>query len=984
MWGLWRVYDTRQPDLVPLSDHRAPPASVDSRGLLGRTIRSGPGDPGTIITRSNVDEWIRAQLPPQGIPANSQDASVWDWKVAGDAVAPLYLGAPADPTVFPDSVQLVPGQPNLLPLDATHLVGNRPAILFNPRTGKPAYPLFRTAIGKRPPFTGAGHTGSPYLGPSADQAPVGRVDPYARRPDGMCPKGHEQRTFNVVTIAKSIRRSASVVDSDGKLFVLAKDKAAILADPEKGEPLAIRANAGDCIALTLTNAMTDADAFDGFSKSSMHIHHVQFDVQGSDGVTAGFAYENSVRPYAVMDPALTAAAAQGATVLHLSDVTKLVGVDANGKPTRPWVAVGEGLESIDIHQVESVDPATGTVTLTSALRFDHAAGEFAGTEFIQSDWYADATLDNVFWHDHVDGVHGWGHGLIGQLVVEPPGSTFHDPETGAEVDSGALVDVHTSSPLAPGLVNGSFRELVLWTINDNDKDDYATINLKASPLSERSDPANRFSSYTYGDPSTPLPRLYAGDPLVVRTVNVSPVLDSLHIQGARTLLEPRDTAIDALGEPASEGTLIDTVHYGVSEKFTLVFNAGPTRMRPGDYLYLNGNDLHTQLGAWGIVRVLPGRVPDLRPLPGVTAPSGPYVLPTRTGGPPPAASGPGNPCPRGAPSRRFEVSAVDRSTDFNGGRTAFVPNADVNAVERGSKRAEPLVLHVVAGDCLTVRVTNRLNAPVSFSAGKLDRTEGSGGVNVGFSSEQNIAPGATRDYAYYVPTDRIGTAVITDLAGKNTQKNGLYGAIVVSPRSADPSSPTWFSDPVTGQPTSIGAQVLVHARGRLPSDYRDFTVTVADDDAPIGQDFMPYPTNAQEGRTLVNYVAAPPGDGNSAFSDPGSVPWLTAYAGDPVLVHALLAPGSERAHVFSLGGLNWHRDPFVADSNVIAAQGMAPWETFDARILGGAGGTQHVVGDFFYGDLRRPFTQVGVWGLQRVLPYEGSTCPIRRVTNAAC
>ena len=34
----------------------------------------------------------------------------------------------------------------------------------------------------------------------------------------------------------------------------------------------------------------------------MHIHHVQFDVQGSDGVSTGFAYEHSVRPYKVEDP----------------------------------------------------------------------------------------------------------------------------------------------------------------------------------------------------------------------------------------------------------------------------------------------------------------------------------------------------------------------------------------------------------------------------------------------------------------------------------------------------------------------------------------------------------------------------------------------------------------------------------------------------------------------------------------------------------
>ena len=30
MWGFWRVFNTRQPDLVPLPDRAAPPQAVDS------------------------------------------------------------------------------------------------------------------------------------------------------------------------------------------------------------------------------------------------------------------------------------------------------------------------------------------------------------------------------------------------------------------------------------------------------------------------------------------------------------------------------------------------------------------------------------------------------------------------------------------------------------------------------------------------------------------------------------------------------------------------------------------------------------------------------------------------------------------------------------------------------------------------------------------------------------------------------------------
>jgi len=293
----------------------------------------------------------------------------------------------------------------------------------------------------------------------------------------------------------------------------------------------------------------------------------------------------------------------------------------------------------------------------------------------------------------------------------------------------------------------------------------------------------------------------------------------------------------------------------------------------------------------------------------------------------------------------------------------------------------PLVLHVVAGECMTVHLTNLLTTPVGFSVAKLDRTEGSGGVNVGFSPDQNVAPTATRTYVYYVPTYHVGTAMIGDLAGSSRTKAGLYGAVVIAPASTLANRSTTFNDPVTGAARDIGSQVVVHAPGHTPEDYRDFTVAIADDDPNIGQDFMPYPTNANAGRALINYQEAPSGD---SFTDSGAVPSLTAYAGDPMVVHAYVAPGSENSHSFSLGGMLWGDDPYVHDSDWQTTQGLGAWESFDADVEGGAGGLQQQPGDYFYGDLRRPFTEIGVWGLQHVLPAGTTTCPIRRVNGDLC
>ena len=978
MWAFWRVYDTRQPDLVPLTDRPLPPKAVESTGLIGKTFN------GKKLTAKNLGSWIRPQLPPSGIPADNQDATVLNWKIAGTAKKPVYLGAPADPTVYTDSPMGFPGQPNLLAIDRTHMRRSRPAILFNPVNGRPAYPLLRTHIGGRPPFTPNGHSGAPWLGEDANQPVHGRGPaPWAKRKDGLCPKGRTERTYNVVAIAKPIRRTPNFVDDDGRIFVLAHDKDATLADGDRGEPLAIRANQGDCVAITLTNEIPDNKAFDKFSKVSMHIHHVQFDVQGSDGVSAGYAYEHSVRPYQLSSATLTAPAAKGSTTLHLSSIDGLTGTDANGRIDKKWIAVGEGTESIDIKQIKWVNPSTKTVRLKTGLGSDHPAGQYAGTEFLQERWYPDVMLDNIFWHDHVDGIHGWGHGLVGQLIIEPQGSTWTDPVTGKPVDSGTYVDINTPNALAPGLVNGSFRELALWTINDNDGDAYSTLNLKANPLIDRPDQANQFSSWKYGDPITPLPRLYPNDPLVVRTVSISPTLDTLHLMGGRTVLEPRQTMPDADGNPSPEGTIIDAVHGGISERYTLVFNGeSPNmRMQPGDYLYANGVQHRLQDGAWGIMRILPGLVDDLQPLDGVPTPTTPYTMPNPTGQAPPPSDGPGNPCPDGAPTRSFDLTAMDRSnSNSNGGRTAYVPTSDAAAIQARTKTPEPLVMHVVAGECVEVTLRNQLLDPVGFAVGKLIREGGSGGVNVGFSTDQNVAPGGVRNYVYYVPSDQIGSAAIGDLASTTTMNRGLYGMVVVAPASTVPGQPTTFRDPTTGGLKDLGAQVLVRAPGNVPANYRDFAVTLADDDIQMGRDLMPYPTNANAGATLLNYKSAPTLNGDLVFTDPGQVPWLRGYVGDPELVHVLMAPGSENSHVFSLGGLRWPQDPRIPNSNWMTHQGMAGWETFDLQVVGGVGGGH--TGDYFYGDTRLPFTQVGAWGLQRALPADN--CSILRVDGSIC
>ena len=992
MWSVWRAFDTRQPDFAPLPDRAPPPTPVDSSALIGKLMPDG-----STITAANLAQWVEPQIPPRGVPQKapgdpiSMDGAVWDWKRGAAADANVYYGAPEDRTgdlgptspyrtttpgvpAYPNlstdadgSFRAFAGHPGLLTVDREHALSDdgRPRILFNPVNGRPAYPLLRPQIGQRPPFTPNGHTGAPWLGEQGDKAPAagGSPDPWAKRADGLCPSGSQARNFNVVSLQKPIQVTRQgATDPFGKLFVLAKNKDKVRNGQMPSEPLAIRANVGECVNLTVTSEQTEDDPAQRFPMTNLHIHHVQFDPNGSDGATAGMVYGQAVRPYRIDDAQIAAATASGATTITVKPTATLpslakyrVGI---------WIAVGLGTEQIESRKVIGVATAGANrvLTLNEPLVQAHAADEWAGTEFVKSTWFPDVALDNVFFHDHVDGIHNWGHGLVGQLVIEPKGSTYHDPVTGAPVDSGTLVDVRTINPLAPGLVNGSFREFVLWTIDQNPATD-STINLRSEPLSDRRvvdpDPSLLYSSYRFGDPFTPIPRAYVGDPFVIRTINVSSGVDTLKVDGHKVFAENR--AVTNSGKLTASA--LSAVVYGISERFTLALQggAGGPQKRAGDYLYTNGIGRRIEQGAWGLIRVLPRQVGTLQTLPGTDVPTGPSDTPQQTGGRPPTATTIGEPCPTDATTRSFNVSAVDVPGGIAGRTLAYVPTADAAAVKAGTKKPDPLALHVSAGECVNVRFTNeRVSARASFHVAKLLRDTSSSGVNIGFNPEQTVAPGVSRRYKLFADDANIGSAVISDYGGDDSGAQGLYGAIIVAPAGAV------FTDPVSGAPKDVGLQVDVLVPGKTA--YRDFALFFSDNEPGIGSNVMPYP-DAIKTPIWLNYASA---GGRSidarqfsslVHGDPATS-LLRADSGDLMRVHVIGAPGGEQVQVFNLGGHTWAWDGGIARSEQRANQSFGPLSSIDAHVRGGAGAP----GDYFYGNIRRPFTEVGQWGILRVSP----------------
>jgi hypothetical protein len=765
MVGFIRVFDTAQPNLASVPGRAAKPAAVNSAGLIGKVIGGKTVVPQAQLTNPNtqvsLESLVEGQLPPPGVRLDAQDATVWDWVKSGTATAPVYLGEPEDTHSWANYTAPNPGQ--------------RPQIMFDPSNGRYAWPLLQPHLGTRPPFSANGHGGAPWLGNTTSST----------RPDGLCPAGSPVRTYNITAIQTPITdqtdsgrtASGSVIDpqtdSNGEIFVLNEDVAAVQSGAKQAVPLALRSDVGDCVAVTLTSDLgpsttaTEATSEENtFRKANIHIHFVQFDPQASDGVITGLSYEQSVRPIAAGEEGettLTAAAPAGATHISVASTTGL----------RPGISVEVGQGKPDTEVVTKITAISGnTLTLNAPLANAHASGERTGVEFVQYRWYSDVDDGTVFFHDHVDALSSWGHGLFGAHIIEPAGSTFHDPTTGAPIRSGPIADIYTTGSVGFG-EHGDFREYVLWqhtgirSSGSPSGCEMASFNLRAAPLIARDpnaantpipadedvsvpdgvgnynlgleaheEPAGAdavnctsvgtandpyvFSSVAHGDPPTPLLKAYVGDPVVIRQVGLDEQVGDLRITGHRFAEERFNP----------NGVLTDAGTAGISEKMDYVIEggAGGDRHLPGDYLYYSGRTMELDSGAWGIFRVmntLHSSGPNaLEALPDRTAPSSGTGFPslTTTGkAPPPAPNGPGaGACPNNAPVRSYDVSIFNgitfdqgmpgESDAANGGSWAmmYALTRDEAAIKAGTKPAVPLVIRANAGDCLRVTLHNDL------------------------------------------------------------------------------------------------------------------------------------------------------------------------------------------------------------------------------------------------------------------------------------
>ena len=380
----------------------------------------------------------------------------------------------------------------------------------------------------------------------------------------VCANGDPLRSYQIVAMQLPIVYNDRTGDHDpyGLIYALASDESALRAGTKKPEPLVLRANAGECLQVSVTNKLTaplpvhsgDVPLEPGAPwprpsspRISMHPGMVDLDPTRSDGTAAGYNYDQTVAP--------------GKSIVYT--------------------------------------------------------------------WWVPSALSGVSANlvDFGDRVANRHHGLWGALAIEPKGSTWHHPETGAPIVTGDRAVIRWTDAAGKAharrefvvnvqdglrLLDGS-GQLIQPAADVDDPYELGArgINYRAERFAPRlanAGVSDVFSSTVHGDPATPVFDAFVGDPLWLR------VLQGGDRGRAHSFLLHGHEWFSQRLDPNSTRT---SVQDGLMPGRAFTFELGPTggaphpdggaggrQRRAGDYLFRDGNLMNqVNQGLWGLLRV---------------------------------------------------------------------------------------------------------------------------------------------------------------------------------------------------------------------------------------------------------------------------------------------------------------------------------------------------------------------------------------------
>jgi manganese oxidase len=425
-------------------------------------------------------------------------------------------------------------------------------------------------------------------------APTGTPPPKAISAGAACPTGAPKRSYTVVAMEADIKyNNYGDHDPFGLIYALSQEgetpdqTVARVRAQGKYEPLTIRANEGDCVEVTLHNKLTQSWLTQHGNAGTNGDPNLP--LEPPTGTRAGLRV--SLHPQLVSYDVGTGVSSDGATVGYSLDRT---------------VAPGQSM----LYRWTADDVSPGEIGATNLLDF----GDLRG-------------------HRH--------HGLFAGLNIEPKGSTYHDPITGAQIRSGASADIrHPSLPdfrefttfFQDGLnlrdKNGAIIEDPLdhpptpeepqGEPMDAEDQGEKGFNYTSEPFRNRlgiepqtasgmtpnplsgADLAHVFSSTLHGDPATPIFRAYAGDAIRMRLLQGGdkPRQNSFQLNGSNWKSQPNDPLSSLIGTQGGFSV-------GRTENIHLNDGTGGIGAQSvGDYRYGSGALFHQlSAGLWGILRV---------------------------------------------------------------------------------------------------------------------------------------------------------------------------------------------------------------------------------------------------------------------------------------------------------------------------------------------------------------------------------------------
>ncbi len=415
-----------------------------------------------------------------------------------------------------------------------------------------------------------------------------------------CPANAPARTFNITAVtAQAVLPGGQIVYNNrvptlrstiGVMYVRSED---LVAGKLKAavEPLILRANAGDCINVNLTNKVDPASLVyqQNFSLASPF--------NGLNPVTHLPVYQHKMSKYIGLHPQLLS---------YDAAVSDGINVGWNSQMKNQVVA---------FNQTIGYQWYAGKIDRDGNSNPTYTPVEFGSLNLFPS--------DPVFQHIN---------GLFGQMIIEPRASTWKCGEAGslADCDPPAAAPTSRASATVTLPNNTTFREFALMISDDLriSQGNSSAVNYRTEPQSFRAPcgytdfscflsnqlvqtQANGNSCVTVGqvnDPQTPILTANVGDAVRFRMTHPFGTGTSqvFTVHGHVWQRNPYTNDSTVIGNNSLSQWLGSRDNHGATDHFELVVDkAGGEAGQAGDYLYTVFLPNQANLGAWGIFRVGP-------------------------------------------------------------------------------------------------------------------------------------------------------------------------------------------------------------------------------------------------------------------------------------------------------------------------------------------------------------------------------------------